>query len=141
MSLFNGHICVGSFATTESALAEIRKLLAIQAPHEVLLISVDIATPPDKARWFALTQRPATSSKTIRLFRSVLQPAQAGSSLTPHELRILRLLVEGHNYKTAASALGVSVNTISFHVRRVYEKLNVHSKAEAVAKALRDNLV
>jgi DNA-directed RNA polymerase specialized sigma24 family protein len=49
--------------------------------------------------------------------------------------------VEGHNYKTAADELGVSVNTVSFHVRHIYEKLHVHSKSEAVSRALRDRLV
>jgi len=53
----------------------------------------------------------------------------------------LKLLVEGHNYKTAAFELNVSVNTISFHMKHIYEKLQVHSKSEAVAKALRDRLV
>jgi DNA-binding CsgD family transcriptional regulator len=61
--------------------------------------------------------------------------------LTPHETRLLKLLVEGHNYKTAALELNVSINTISFHMRHIYEKLQVHSKSEAVAKALRDRLV
>ena len=56
-------------------------------------------------------------------------------------MRILRLLVDGHNYKTAATELGVSVNTVSFHMRRIYEKIQVHSKSEAVAKALRRRLV
>ncbi|MET0556561.1 MAG: helix-turn-helix transcriptional regulator [Vicinamibacteria bacterium] len=53
----------------------------------------------------------------------------------------LVLLVEGHNYKTAAVVLGVSVNTVSFHVRHVYEKLQVHSRSDAVAKALRERIV
>ena len=51
------------------------------------------------------------------------------------------MLVEGHNYKTAAAELGVSVNTVSFHVRHVYQKLQVHSRSEAVAKALRERIV
>jgi DNA-binding CsgD family transcriptional regulator len=51
------------------------------------------------------------------------------------------MLVEGHNYKTAAAELGVSVNTIAFHMRRIYEKLQVHSKSEAVSKALRQRLI
>jgi len=51
------------------------------------------------------------------------------------------MLVDGHNYKTAAVELGVSVNTIAFHMKRIYEKLQVHSKSEAVSKALRDGLV
>jgi DNA-binding NarL/FixJ family response regulator len=61
--------------------------------------------------------------------------------LTPHQLQLLRLLIEGHNYKTAGVELGVSVNTISFHIRQIYDKLQVHSKSEAVAKALRMGLV
>ena len=57
--------------------------------------------------------------------------------LTPHETQILKMLVDGETYKTSAAALGVSINTVSFHVRNIYEKLQVHSKSEAVAKALR----
>lgn len=45
-----------------------------------------------------------------------------------------------HDYKTAATELGVSVNTVSFHMRKVYDKLQVHSKSETVAEALRDHL-
>jgi len=54
---------------------------------------------------------------------------------------LLKLLVEGYNYKTAAAELGVSVHTVSFHLRNIYEKLQVHSKTEAVSKALRNRLV
>ncbi|HSB14832.1 MAG TPA: LuxR C-terminal-related transcriptional regulator, partial [Bryobacteraceae bacterium] len=62
-------------------------------------------------------------------------------NLTSHELRLLRLLVEGHSYRTAAVGLGVTVHTVSFHLRRIYDKLHVHSKSEAVVKALKDGLV
>ena len=51
------------------------------------------------------------------------------------------MFVEGHNYKNAAAELGVTVHTISFHLRSIYDKLQVHSKSEAVAKALRSHLV
>ena len=54
----------------------------------------------------------------IALFREVRPPERADYELTPHETRLLKLLVEGHNYKTAAAELGVSVNTISFHMRQ-----------------------
>jgi len=79
--------------------------------------------------------------KVIALFRQFRPPAQADYDLTPHEMRLLKLLAEGHNYKTAAAHLGCSVNTVSFHMRRIYEKLHVHSKSEAVAKALRSGIV
>ncbi len=84
---------------------------------------------------------PELARRVIGLFQRVRPAEHADHDLTPHELRILKLLVEGHNYKTAAAELRLSVNTISFHVRRIYEKLQVHSKSEAVSKALRSNLI
>jgi DNA-binding NarL/FixJ family response regulator len=80
---------------------------------------------------------PEVARRVIEIFREVRPPAKAEHDLTPHETRVLKLLVDGHNYKTAAEELGVSVNTVSFHVRHIYEKLQVHSKSEAVAKALK----
>jgi DNA-binding NarL/FixJ family response regulator len=84
---------------------------------------------------------PEVARRVIVLFRDIRPPERADYELTQHELRLLKLLVEGHNYKTAAFELNVSINTISFHMNRIYEKLQVHSKSEAVAKALRDRLV
>ena len=84
---------------------------------------------------------PEVARCVITLFRDFRPPERADYQLTPHETRLLKLLVEGHNYKTAAAELKVSVNTVSFHLRRIYEKLQVHSKSEAVAKALRDRLI
>jgi len=84
---------------------------------------------------------PEIARRVLNLFREVRPPEQADYQLTPHELRLLKLLVEGHSYKTAAAELGVSVKTISFHLQKIYEKLQVHSKSEAVAKALRNRLV
>jgi len=84
---------------------------------------------------------PEVARRVLALFRDLRPPARGDYDLTPHERRILGMLVEGHNYKTAAVALGVSVNTVSFHVRHVYEKLQVHSRSDAVAKALRERIV
>jgi DNA-binding CsgD family transcriptional regulator len=66
---------------------------------------------------------------------------KADYDLTPHEVRLLKLMVEGHSYKSAAGILHVTPHTVSFHLRHIYEKLAVHSKSEAVAKALRSRLV
>ena len=84
---------------------------------------------------------PEVARKVIRLFREVRPPERANYQLTAQETEVLRLLVEGHHYKTAAAELGISINTVSFHLRNVYAKLQVHSKSEAVTKALRDKLV
>jgi DNA-binding NarL/FixJ family response regulator len=84
---------------------------------------------------------PEVARRVIALFREIRPPERADYQLTPHETRLLKLFVEGHNYKTAAAELRVSVNTVNFHVRSIYEKLQVHSRSEAVAKALLNRLV
>jgi DNA-binding NarL/FixJ family response regulator len=84
---------------------------------------------------------PEVAHRVIDLFRDFRPPEHTDHELTPHEVRLLKLLAQGHNYKTAAAELKVSVNTVSFHMKHVYEKLHVHSKSEAVAKALRSGIV
>jgi DNA-binding NarL/FixJ family response regulator len=84
---------------------------------------------------------PEVARRVIVRFREMHRPERDEYELTPHEMRLLKLFVEGHNYKTAAAELGVSVNTVNFHVRRIYDKLQVHSRSEAVAKALINRLV
>ena len=84
---------------------------------------------------------PEVARRVLRLFREFQPPVQAAYHLTPQELELLKLLVDGHHKKTAATALGISVNTVSFHLKHIYEKLQVHSKSEAVAKALRERII
>jgi DNA-binding NarL/FixJ family response regulator len=84
---------------------------------------------------------PEVARRVIALFHHVRPPERADYHLTPHESRLLKMLVEGHTYKTAAAELKSSIHTISFHMRNIYSKLQVHSKSEAVAKALRDRVV
>ena len=84
---------------------------------------------------------PEVARRVLRLFREFRPPVRASYGLTPQEHELLKLLVDGHHKKTAAAALGISVNTVSFHLKHIYEKLQVHSKTEAVAKALRERLL
>jgi len=84
---------------------------------------------------------PEVASRVIRLFREIRPPERVDYDLTPHEIRLLKLLVDGHNYKTAAKELRSSINTVKFYIKRIYEKLQVHSKSEAVAKALKERLL
>jgi DNA-binding NarL/FixJ family response regulator len=79
--------------------------------------------------------------RVVELFRRFRPPEKAQYDLTPHELRLVKLLVEGYSYKSAAAELGVTVHTIGFHIQNIYSKLRVHSKSEAVARALRENLL
>jgi|SRR5687768_10025332 len=84
---------------------------------------------------------PDVARRVVSLFRSFTPPTEADYHLTEQETRILKMLVDGHHYKTAAYELNISTSTVSFHLKNIYEKLQVHSKTEAVAKALREKLV
>jgi DNA-binding NarL/FixJ family response regulator len=84
---------------------------------------------------------PSIARKVVDLFRQFRPPTNASYRLTPQESELLRLLADGHHKKTAADVMGISINTVSFHAKHLYEKLQVHSKAEAVAKAIREGLV
>ncbi len=84
---------------------------------------------------------PEVALRVLKLFREIRPPETGDYDLTAHELRLLKLLVEGHNYQSAAAELGVAFSTINFHMQNIYGKLQVHSKSEAVAKALRHGLV
>lgn len=88
---------------------------------------------------------PMTSSvavKVIQMFR--LQGAGQKNEfidLSEREKEILALLVKGKSYKAIASECFISIDTVSTHVRHIYEKLHVHSKSEAVAKAINQKLI
>lgn len=74
--------------------------------------------------------------------RAVMRIQRCGSAdeanpMSAREREVLQLLAEGHSYKTCAVELGVSIETIRFHVRNIYLHLQAHSKGEAVGKALR----
>jgi DNA-binding NarL/FixJ family response regulator len=84
---------------------------------------------------------PEIARRVVHLFRDFGPPERASYHLTPQESELLRLLVNGHHYKTAAVEMDITTNTVAFHLKNIYNKLQVHSKSEAVAKALRERLV
>ena len=84
---------------------------------------------------------PEIARRVLAMFRAVAPPPGQDHRLSPREVEVLQLLADGHSYKTAASELDLSIDTIRFHVRRCYEKLHVHSKSEAVAVALRRGIL
>jgi len=61
--------------------------------------------------------------------------------LTPRECEVLRLLAFGCTYKGAADRLGVSLHTVTTHVKNLYRKLGVHSAAAAVMRAVQLQLI
>lgn len=85
---------------------------------------------------------PEVARKVVRLFRKFPgAPEPSEARLTPQELRFLTLLSRGFSYQAAAEELDVSLNTVRNYVRAIYEKLHVHSRSEAVGKALRAGLI
>ncbi len=75
----------------------------------------------------------------IEANRSRNEPAH--TPLTPREVEILRCLGEGLSNKAVARALGISAHTVKFHLEAVFIKLGAASRAEAVAKGLRQGLI
>lgn len=63
------------------------------------------------------------------------------SPLTERETEVLKRLCAGENYKTIADAIFVSGNTVRMHIKNIYKKLHVHSRAEAVSKAINQKLL
>jgi DNA-binding NarL/FixJ family response regulator len=61
--------------------------------------------------------------------------------LSTREREVLRGLVDGRSYQQVADALAVHIDTVRTHIRHLYRKLRVHSAAEAVARAVREQLV
>lgn len=84
---------------------------------------------------------PEIARKVMGLFRRVAPPPATAHDLTPQELRVLGLLAQGHSYQAMADRLTVSINTVRNYIRSIYEKLHVHSRSEAVGKALRGRLI
>ncbi|MFI5182256.1 MAG: response regulator [Thermoanaerobaculia bacterium] len=85
---------------------------------------------------------PEIAKKVVEVFHRFPNPAsRPAEGLTSQELRFLSLLAKGYSYQAAADSLDVSINTVRKYVRIVYEKLHVHSRSEAVAKALRGGLI
>ncbi len=84
---------------------------------------------------------PEIARKVVDLFQKTKSYIKMEHDLTPHEVRLLGLLAQGYSYQNAAEKLVVSINTIRDYVRSIYEKLHVHSKSEAVSKALRGGII
>ncbi|MEZ4799576.1 MAG: response regulator transcription factor [Flavobacteriales bacterium] len=83
---------------------------------------------------------PAIATKMLRYFQEQNQ-ATTNYSLTDREKNILSLMVEGLSYKMIAEKESISFHTVNSHIRKIYEKLHVHSLGEAVSKALKENLI
>jgi DNA-binding NarL/FixJ family response regulator len=105
-------------------------------------------TPPDRlltaireVHGGGAPMSPEIARRVLRFCREAAPAAVEDHGLTPQEVRVLGLLAEGHGYQAVADHMGISLNTVRGHVRSVYERLHVHTRAEAVSKGLRRGIL
>ena len=88
---------------------------------------------------------PMTSSiatQVLKMFSEVHARSSDGDyNLSGREKEVLQLLVNGYSYKMIAAEMFISIDTVRSHIKKIYEKLQVNSKSEAVAKAFKNRLV
>jgi DNA-binding NarL/FixJ family response regulator len=85
---------------------------------------------------------PATAARIIDEFlRTPGRPPQANGRLTDRELEVLKLVTAGQRNREIATELGISENTVKFHLKNIVEKLHAQNRAELAARAVREGLV
>ena len=81
------------------------------------------------------------AKKVLTMVPQAKTSEQEKCNLTSKETAILQLLVNGYSYKMIAAEVKISIDTVRFHIKKIYDKLHVHSATEAVSRTLRDNLL
>jgi len=83
---------------------------------------------------------PQIARKVIDYFKKPEIKKEPESELTPREQEIVVGLVDGLSYKMIADRMGIAIDTVRAHIRNIYKKLHVNSKAEVIAKSLRGEI-
>jgi len=82
---------------------------------------------------------PSVALRVVKHFKQ--SPVNINYNLTNKEQEVLNLLSGGNSYKMVADKMAVTYFTVNAHVKKIYQKLQVHSVTEAVAMAFKNNLV
>ena len=105
-------------------------------------------TPPAKLLEYiheaASGGAPMTASiatQVLKMFSQINTPKSEDYNLTDREKQVLQLLVDGYSYKMISAEMFIAIDTVRSHIKKIYEKLHVNSKSEAVARAFRDKLL
>lgn len=105
-------------------------------------------TPPTKLLEYiqeaASGGAPMTASiatQVLRMFSEIHNSSNDNYNLSDREKQVLQLLVNGYSYKMIAGEMFIAIDTVRSHIKKIYEKLHVNSKSEAVAKAFKDKIV
>ena len=102
---------------------------------------IDILQAIEQVAEGGVPMTPSIAQKVMKMFRNFAPKPEQCEGLTPREYEVLKALVDGLDYKQIAQRYFISLDTVRNHIRHIYEKLQVHSKSEAVAKALQQHLV
>ena len=81
------------------------------------------------------------AKKVLQMLPLAKTPEQEKTDLTIKETQILRLLINGYSYKMIAGGVKIGIDGVRFHIKKIYDKLHVHSATEAVSKAIKEKLV
>ena len=80
------------------------------------------------------------ATQVLKMFAEVYKQKTDNFNLSEREQDVLKLLVKGYSYKMIAEELFISIDTVRSHIKKIYEKMHVNSKSEAVALAFRNNI-
>lgn len=83
----------------------------------------------------------SVATQVLRMFTSMNGSRGEDYNLSDREKQVLQYLVDGYSYKMIASEMFIAIDTVRSHIKKLYEKLHVNSKSEAVAKAFKDKIV
>lgn len=84
---------------------------------------------------------PMTPQIARKVIRSLHETQEKDTSLNKREIQILKQLAAGNSYKTIAENIFLSVDGVRYHIRNIYEKLQVNNRSEAVAKSLKKRII
>lgn len=105
-------------------------------------------TPPQKLLEYiqdaSTGGAPMTASiatQVLQMFAAMNNTSNDQYNLSDREKEVLQWLVNGYSYKMIAAEMFIAIDTVRSHIKKIYEKLQVNSKSEAVAKAFKDKLV
>ncbi len=84
---------------------------------------------------------PSVALRVMKHFNNSTVSQNSENNLTPKEREVLKNLTEGLSYKMVADRMGISYFTVNSHIKKIYEKLHVHSVGEAISYAMKNKIV
>lgn len=136
-------VCPRAEAMVLTVLADDESLFEALRAGAVGYLTKDLPPEAMVAAIYELRAGGAPMSPGIarRVVQAFSERAEEGAGLSAREREILVMLSQGYTYLNAAARLGLSIHTVHTHVRNIYRKLHVNSRAEAVYEAIRRRLV